>query len=149
MRVRMRRGPSDRKCPGRYDLALMATAGRPSIELVRPGGRADVLIVRRITTGRRSPIHGPGARHWTMHYTLAGEREFNLRERAITAEVDTLLVYRRDDATGTPPRPSTRWDAMSACFEPGPPEAWLQSAGVERVAPAVYPARAHRPPTRH
>ena len=144
----MRRGPPDRKRPGRYDLALMATAGRPSVELERPGGRADVLIVRRITTGRRNPIHGPGARHWTMHYTLAGEREFNLRERAITAEADTLLVYRREDATGTPPRPSTRWDAMSACFEPGPTAAWLQSAGFERIAPDVYRARAPLPATR-
>src|SRR5204862_246217 len=108
--LRMRRGPFGRKCAAGYDLALMATAARPSVELERPGGRADVLIVRRITTGGRNPIHGPGARHWTMHYTLAGEREFNLRGRAITAEADTLLLYRREDASQAP-RPSTRWDA--------------------------------------
>src|SRR5205085_2963724 len=31
------------KCAPRYDLALMATAARTSVELERPGGRPDVL----------------------------------------------------------------------------------------------------------
>jgi len=143
----MRRGSSGRKCGAGYDLALMATAARTTVELERPGGRADVLIVRRITTGRPAPIHGPGARHWTMHYTLTGEREFAMRARAVMAEADTLLVYRREDASGTPPRPSARWDAMSACFETGT-AAWVPPAGFERIARDVYRARVPLPATR-
>src|SRR6185369_10615340 len=145
--ARMRRGSSGRKCGAGYDLALMATTTRTTVELERPGGRADVLIVRRITTGRPAPIHGPGARHWTMHYTLTGEREFTMRARAVMAEADTLLVYRREDASGTPPRPSARWDAMSACFETGT-AAWVPPAGFERIARDVYRARVPLPATR-
>ena len=137
----MRRGSSGRKCAASYDLALMATASRTSVELERPGGRADVLIVRRITTGRPNPIHGPGARHWTIHYTLEGEREFSLRGRTVVAAEDTLLVYRRDDASGPPPRPSAHWDAMSACFDTDANATWTPLAGFERLAPEVYRAR--------
>lgn len=140
--------PFGRKCAAGYDLALMATASRTSVELERPGGRADVLIVRRITTGRPNPIHGPGVRHWTMHYTLAGEREFRLRGRAVMAAEDTLLVYRREDPSGPPPRPSTRWDAMSACFDTGTNATWIPLAGFERLALEVYRARVPLPATR-
>jgi len=126
----------------------MATASRTAVELERPDGRADVLIVRRITTGRPNPIHGPGVRHWTMHYTLAGEREFNLRGRSVVAAADTLLVYRREDASGRPPRASVHWDAMSACFDTAPGATWSSPSGFERLAPEVYRARVPLPATR-
>ncbi len=144
----MRRGSRGRKCGAGYDLALMATAPRTTVELERPGGRADVLIVRRITTGRQNPIHGPGVRHWTIHYTLAGEREFRVRGRAVVAAEDTLLVYRRDDPSGPPPRPSARWDAMSACFDTDANATWTPLAGFERLGPEVYRARVPLPATR-
>jgi len=126
----------------------MATARRTTAELERPDGKEDVLIVRRISTARPSPIHGPGVHHWTAHYTLSGEREFRLRGRSVMASADTLLVYRREDPTGRPPRASTGWDAMSTCFDTAPGTTWTAPSGFERLAPEVYRARVPLPATR-
>src|SRR5258705_5187052 len=99
----------------------MATKPRTAVELERPGGQADVIIVRRLTRpGRPSAIHGAGGDHWTMHYTLAGERSFRIRGVLVAAATDTLLVYRREATSGTPPPATVRWDAMTACFDTAP-----------------------------
>jgi hypothetical protein len=118
----------------------MAGVARTAVELERPGGRADVLIVRRLSSGRPRAIHGPGTGHWTMHYTLDGARTYRVRGAEIVAAEKTLFVYRREDVTGPTgsARGAARWDAMSLCFDTGPSRAWLPFAGFERVAPDAY-----------
>jgi AraC-like DNA-binding protein len=137
----MRSRAAERKRPARYDLALMATAQRTVVELERPGGRADVLIVRRLTADRPTVIHGPGTDHWTVHYTLEGVRPFRIRGVELVAAAESLIVYRRETvAIGPAPRETARWSAISLCFDTGPSRAWLPLAGFERVALDVYRA---------
>jgi AraC-like DNA-binding protein len=112
-------------------------------ELERPGGRADVLIVRRLKTDRPSAIHGPSTDHWTAHYTLEGARPFRVRGVEVIAQAGTLVVYRRDNVpppAAPSPRATPRWDAMSVCFDTGPSRGWVPLAGFERVATDIYRA---------
>jgi len=99
-----------------------------------------VLIVRRITSGRSTAIHGPSSDHWTMHFTLEGSRLFHVRGAPVIAETGTLVVYRRQNQPGGPTRTTGRWDALSACFDTGPNRAWLPLGGFERVAVDAYRA---------
>ena len=126
------------KCAAGYDLALMATAPRTSVELERPGGRADVLIVRRITPGARIRSTGP-ARHWTIHYTLAGAR-FSLRARGRGRR--HALVYRRDDRAA-PPLLRALGRHERVLRHRAPPRGHRQASGASRGH-----ARAYRSPRR-
>ena len=130
----------------------MATRFRMAVELERPGGRADVLIVRRMSPGRPAGIHGPGTAHWTVHYTLAGSRTFRIRDALVTADADTILVYRRDVyprayPPAAPPQ-TRRWDAMTACFDTEPGESFVPTGSFDRLAHEVYRARVTNAATR-
>src|SRR5690348_10436603 len=112
----------------------MATTQRPTVELERAGGRQDVLIVRRITSGRSTAIHGPSSDHWTMHFTLEGSRLFHVRGAPVTAETSSVVVYRRQNGHGGPTRATGRCGALRASFATGPNRQSLPVVGLEGVA---------------
>lgn len=126
----------------------MAATSRNAVELERPGGRADVLIVRRIGTSGSTAMHGPSADHWTMHYTFEGERVFRVRQAEVVAATGTLVVYRRESVGIGGPQREGKWEALSACFDVGTSRSWVPLRGFERAGPDVYRATIPQATTR-
>jgi AraC family transcriptional regulator, arabinose operon regulatory protein len=116
----------------------MATALPEAAALERPDGRPDVLLVRRIS--RTGSVHGEGTKHWTLVYTLSGQRRFRVRGAEFVVEPDSVVVYRRDNIPSwIQEPPMRRWSNLAACFDPGAP--WSPPRGFERVDDGIYRTR--------